>query len=111
MLIFIDYNNLRRFMEIKSLSSKHVRWAQELSHYHFQIDYCQGKANGADNVLSQYLQQSAEEEKTLHGKNVKIWHRLSSSLARVFDLLVSQLSSSQLSPLHQILIYRMTIFP
>ena len=30
-LVFIDHNNLRRFMNTKSLSSKQVRWAQELS--------------------------------------------------------------------------------
>ena len=30
-LVLRDYNNLRRFMDMKSLSSKQVRWAQELS--------------------------------------------------------------------------------
>ena len=39
-IILTDHNNLRRFMETKSLSSKQVRWAQELSCYHFRIDYC-----------------------------------------------------------------------
>ena len=39
-LVLTDHNNLRRFMETKSLSSKQVRWAQELSCYHFRIDYC-----------------------------------------------------------------------
>ena len=34
-LILTDHNNLRRFMETKSLSSKQVRLAQELSRYHF----------------------------------------------------------------------------
>ena len=34
-LILTDYNNLRRFMDTKSLSSRQVRWAQELSHYYF----------------------------------------------------------------------------
>ena len=50
-LVFTDYNNLRRFMKTKSLSSRQVRWAQELFCYQFQIDYCQGKANGAANAL------------------------------------------------------------
>ena len=49
-----DYNNLRWFMDTKSLSSRQVRWAQKLSCYHFQIDYCQSKANGATDALSQY---------------------------------------------------------
>ena len=34
-LVFIDYNNLCRFMDTKSLSSRQVRWVQELSQYHF----------------------------------------------------------------------------
>ena len=55
-LILTNHNNLRRFMETKSLSSRQVRWAQELSRYHFQIDYCQGKANEAADALSQYPQ-------------------------------------------------------
>ena len=37
--VLTDYNNLCRFMDIKSLNSRQVRWAQELSRYHFRIDY------------------------------------------------------------------------
>ena len=39
-LVLTDHNNLCRFMDMKSLSSRQVRWAQELSWYHFRIDYC-----------------------------------------------------------------------
>ena len=53
-LVFTDHNNLCRFMDTKSLSSRQVRWAQELSRYYFQIDYHKGKANGAADALSQY---------------------------------------------------------
>ena len=63
--VLTDHKNLRRFMDTKSLSSRQVRWAQELSCYHFQIDYRQGKANGAADALSQYPQRSAKEEDTL----------------------------------------------
>ena len=76
LLVLTDHNNLRRFMETKSLSSRQVYWAQKLSRYHFQIDHCQGKANGAADALSRYPQWSVEEEKTLCSKNVKILHRL-----------------------------------
>ena len=93
-------------METKSLSSRQVRWAQELSRYHFRIDYCQGKANGAADALSQCPQRSAEEEKTLRSENVKIFHRLQSSLAKV-----SGLSTSRLSPFHQILICGTNVLP
>ena len=105
-LVLTDHNNLRRFMETKSLSSRQVRWAQELSRYHFRIDYRQGKANGAADALSRYPQRSAEEEETLRSENIKILHRLQSSLAKV-----SGLSTSQLSPLQQILICGTTVLP
>ena len=39
MLVLTDHNNLCRFMDTKSLSSRQVRWAQELSRYHFRINY------------------------------------------------------------------------
>ena len=51
-LVLIDHNNLHCFMDIKSLSSKQVHWAQKLSRYYFWLDYQQGKANGATNALS-----------------------------------------------------------
>ena len=51
-LVLTNYNNLRRFMGTKSLSSKQIHWAQKLSRYHFRIDYSQGKANGAVDALS-----------------------------------------------------------
>ena len=39
-LVLTDHNNLRRFIDTKSLSSRQVCWAQEFSCYHFRIDYC-----------------------------------------------------------------------
>ena len=43
---------LRRFRYTKGSSSRQVCGARELSRYHFRIDYCQGKANGAADALS-----------------------------------------------------------
>ena len=63
-------------MNTKSLSFRQIRWAQELSCYHFRIDYHQGKANRAADALSQYPQQYAEKEDTLRNENVKIPQRL-----------------------------------
>ncbi len=51
-LVLTDHNNLQRFMDTKSLSSRQVWWVQELSRYHFRIDYRQGKTNGAADALS-----------------------------------------------------------
>ena len=108
-LVLTDHNNLRQFMDMKSLSSKHVCWAQELSHYYFRIDYFQGKANRAVDALSQYTQQSAMKEETLRTKNVKILHRLQSSL---INASLSSLSTSvELLSLHWVLICGTHIFP
>ena len=38
-LVLTDYNNFCLFMDTKNLSFRQVYWAQELSRYHFCIDY------------------------------------------------------------------------
>ena len=108
MFVLINDNNLYQFMNPKSLSSKQVCWAQELFYYHFRIDYRQSKAKEAANTWFHYLQQSAEEEKTLQAEIVKILYRLQSLLVRVSGLLVNL---SQLSPFHQIFICGTIVFP
>ncbi len=89
-LMLTDYNNLQRFMDTKSLSSRQVRWAQKLSKYYFRINYRQDKANGAGDDLFWYSQWSAEEEETFRVENIKILHQLQSSLARVLGLNVGK---------------------
>ena len=39
-LVLTHHKHLWRFIDTKSLSFRQVRWAQELSRYLFQIDYC-----------------------------------------------------------------------
>ena len=53
--ILMDHNNLRYFIDTKSLNSRQVCWAQELFWYHFQIDYCQDKANTTTDVVLKFL--------------------------------------------------------
>ena len=89
-------------MDTKSLSSRQVRWAQELSRYHFRIDYRQGKANGAADALSRFPQRNENEEEKLRAENTRIFHRLQSSLTNATLSGLSVLAS--LSPLHQVLI-------
>ena len=108
-LVLTDHNNLRRFMDTKSLSSRQVRWAQKLSRYHFQIDYRQSKANGAADALSWYPQRNAEEKDALRAENVKILHRLQSSLTNAS---LSGLSTSaKLLSLHRVLICGTHVLP
>ena len=111
-LVLTDHNNLRRFMDTKSLSSRQVRWAQELFRYHFWIDYCQGKANGAADALSRFLQRSLDEEEKLWAENTQILHRLQSSLTRAsLSGLSLGFGSDDLSPLHRVLICGTHVLP
>ena len=79
-LIVTDYNNLRYFIDIKNLSFRQIRWAQELSWYHFWIDYRQGKANAAGDALSQFPQRSQNKKDELRAENGQIFHCLQNSL-------------------------------
>ena len=99
-------------MDTKSLSSRQVRWAQELSRYHFRIDYRQGKANAAADALSRFPHRSQSEEEELRTENTQILHRLQSSLtnASLSGLSCTSLES-RLSPLHQVLICGTHVLP
>ena len=105
-LVLTDYNNLRCFIDMKSLSSRQVRWAQELSQYHFRIDYRQGKANAAADALSRFPQRSQDEEKELQAENSRILHRLQNSLTSA-----NLASLSAPSHLHQVLICKTYVLP
>ena len=103
-LVFTDHNNLRCFIDTKSLSSKQVRWAQELSRYHFRIDYRQGKANAAADALSRFLQRSQDEEDELWAENSRIFYCLQNSLTNA-SLARLSLPFFLPSHLYQVLIY------
>ena len=92
-LLLMDYNNLRRFMNTKSLSSKQVCWAQKLFWYHFQIDNCQDKANAAADALSQFPQRSQDEKNELWAENGWIFYCLQNSLTNSSLAELSFLSS------------------
>ena len=50
MHIFCNYNNLRYFITIKSLSTHQAWYVKELAKFNFKIEYKLGKANPA-NIL------------------------------------------------------------
>ena len=103
-LVLTNHNNLCRFMDTKSLSFRQVRWAQELSGYHFRIGYCQSKANGAANAVSRFSQRNKDKEEKLWAENTWIFNRLQSSLTNATLSGLSVLAI--LSPLHQVFICR-----
>ena len=101
-------------MDTKSLSSRRVRLAQELSRNHFRIDYRKERANAADDALSRFLHRSQAEEETLRAENSEILHRLQSSLinASLADLSLSgDTAGTNFSPLHQVLICGNYVLP
>ncbi len=101
--VITDHNNLRQFMDTKSLSSCQVYWTQELSQYHFQIDYYQEKSNVAADALFCFPQKSQAEEETLRNENSYILHCLQTSLIRanIASLSLLDLASiADLSLLH-----------
>ncbi len=108
--MFTNHNNLQRFMNMKNLSSRKVRYVQKLSRYHFRIDYWQDKANGVADALFHYPKWSAEKEETLQAENTKILQRLQFSLARMSGLNVGK-QQQVLSPLYQVLICGTVVLP
>ena len=110
-LVLTNHNNLCRFMDTKNLSSRQVRWASKLSRYHFRIDYCQGKANGAADALSRFPQQSQAEEGKLKAENTWIFHKLQLSLTSASLSGFSISSEINISPLYRILICGIHVLP
>ena len=108
-LVLTNHNNLRQFIDTKSLSSREVRWAQELSRYHFQIDYRQGKANGAADALSRFSQRNQAKENKLRIENTRILYKLQSSLTNASFSALS--TSAELLPHHQVLICGTQVLP
>ena len=109
-LVLTDHNNLHRFMDTKSLSSRQVRWAQEFFQYYFQIDYRQGKANTTTNPLSRFPQRSQDEEDELWAENGQILNHLQNSLTNT-SLAELSFPSSLPSYLHQVFIYETYVLP
>ena len=108
--IFTNHNNFHHFMDIKSLSSCQVWWAQKLSCYYFQIDYRQEKANGAANALSCFPQQDYEKEANFQAENTWIFYCLQFLLTNA-SISGIYATVSSLSPQHQILICKTFILP
>ena len=97
-------------MDTKSLSSRQVCWAQELSQYHFQINYRQSKANAAANALLRFLQRSQDKEDKLRAENGQILHCLQNSLTNA-SLAGLSLPPSLPSHLYQVLICGTYVLP
>ncbi len=109
-----NYNNLRQFMDTKSLNFRQVCLAQKLCWYLFLIDYHQEKANVTAEALSRLPQRSQAEEKTFRDENSQILHCLQSLLTRANIVSLSFFGlvlAINLFLLHQVLIYRTYILP
>ena len=97
-------------MDKKSLSSRQVWWIQELFWCHFQIDYCQGKANAAVDALLKFFQKSQNKKNELQAENGRIFHHLQNSLTNA-SLAGLSFSSFFPSHLHKVLICGIYVLP
>ena len=104
-LILINHNNLRCFMDTKSLSSRQVRWAQKHSQYYSWIDHGQSNVNAAADTLSRFFQKSQNGEDKIRAENGQIFYCLQNSLinACLAGLIFFSLSSLP-TYLHQVFI-------
>ena len=50
--VVIDYKNLTGFLTTKELNRRQVKWAEELTEYHFKIEHTKGTENTRADVLS-----------------------------------------------------------
>ena len=107
-LVLTDHNNVRRFIDTKSLSSHQIRWAQELFCYCFRINYCQSKPNRATDALSCYFQRSQGKEKILQAENRRIFQHLQSWLTNAW---ASSTSHAHVASLKHVIICRAHAFP
>ncbi len=108
-LVLTDHNNLRQVIDMKSLRSCQICWAQKLSQYHFQIDYCQRNTYAVADTLFCFLQKSQTKEETLRDKNSQIFHYLQTSLIKTNIAGLNLLGLAwvvAISPLYQVFIYR-----
>ena len=71
--ILTNHDNLRHFIDTKNLSFRQVCWAQKLSQYHFQTNYCQGKANVAIDGLLRFIQKNQDKKNKLRDENGQIF--------------------------------------
>lgn len=97
-------------MNTKSLSSRYVRFIQDLSQYHFHINYVEENVNTAIDILLCIPQRSHDKEKTLRAKNSQIFHCLlysltQTSLKRLSLLGLVLVKESTFLPFHQNLFY------
>lgn len=76
MIVCTDNNNFYSFMDIKNLYLMQVRWTEKLSKYHFWIDNCREKINGAVNALSQFSKRSKAQQEAWKAENSHILFQL-----------------------------------
>ena len=59
--VLTNHNNLCRFMNVKSLNERQIKWAVKLAVYNFVILHCSEKSNPADALSRQSDYQEKEQ--------------------------------------------------
>ena len=71
--VLTNHHNLKKFMKITKLSSRQIRWIQELSRYNFRIDYRQNKKNSTNALFRR--SNLMQKNENVREKNRRILYR------------------------------------
>ena len=69
--VYTDYNNLKYFMEAKTLNGRQARWAAYLSQFDFKVIYRPGSQAGKPDALSRRSEYAVGEGEVPHTKIIQ----------------------------------------
>ena len=69
--VYTDYNNLKYFMDAKTLNGRQARWAAYLSQFDFKVIYRPGSQAGKLDALNRHLEYTVEEGEVPHTKIIQ----------------------------------------
>ena len=79
--VYTDHNNLKYFMDAKTLNGRQARWAAYLSQFDFKVIYRPGSQAGKPDALSRRLEYAVEEGEVPHTKIIQKFETIATILA------------------------------
>ena len=79
--IYTDHNNLKYYMEAKTLNGRRAHWVAYLSQFDIKVIYRPGSQTGKPDALSRRLEYAVEEGKVPHTKILQTFETVATILA------------------------------
>ena len=79
--VYTDHNNLKYFMEAKTLNGRQARWAAYLSQFDFKVIYRPGSQAGKPDALSRRSEYAVEEGEVPHTAIIQKFETVATILA------------------------------